>query len=224
MSFFGGVWERYIKCPKSTRFGFDRAVEGFKESIENLFAGVSSGHWGEQLFYGSEHRNLIMEAGAERRLMQISYHGAERVIEPYALSYKKAAGKPAREYFYAHDRTRGDQIKTFLNTDVVALEILDEKFEPRYDVELSKAGEKARKGYFGKPFGEARSKRPRKGSNKRFPAAQNFRGLRGYEPVYKVQCPYCQKTFRRKTQSLALNEHKSPDGYRCGGRQGYRVF
>ena len=221
MTFFGGVWERYIKCPKSTRFGFDRAVEGFNDSIESLFTGVSTGHWGEQLFFGSEHRNLIMEAGAERRLMQISYHGVQRVIEPYALSYKKAEGKPAREYFYAHDRTRGDQIKTFLNTDVVALEILDEKFEPRHEVELSKAGEEARKGYFGKPFGDERTKRQRAPGSKRLRATPVSRR---FEPTYRVRCPYCQKTFARKTQSLTLNEHKSPDGYRCGGRQGYRIF
>lgn len=221
MAFFGSVWGKYIKCPKSTRFSFDRAVEGFKDSIESLFAGVSPGHWGEQLFFGSEHRNLIMEAGAERRLMQISYHGVERIIEPYALCYKKAEGKPAREYFYAHDRTRGDQIKTFLNTDISALEILDEKFEPRYEVELSKAGEEARKGYFGKPFSEARTKRARGSGSKRLRAAPVFRG---FQQVYKVQCPYCQKTFTRKTQSTTLNEHKSPDGYPCGGRQGYRVF
>jgi hypothetical protein len=126
--------------------------------------------------------------------------------------------------FYAHDRTRGDQIKTFLNTDVGALEILDERFEPRYEVELSKAGEQARKGYFGKPFSEARTKRTRNSGIKRLRAAPVSRGLRAFEQTYKVQCPYCQKTFTRKTQSLALNEHKSPDGYRCGGRQGYRVF
>lgn len=65
MTFFGGVWEKYIRCPKSTRFGFDRAVEGFKDSIERLFDGVSSGGWGEQLYFGGEHRHMILEAGAD---------------------------------------------------------------------------------------------------------------------------------------------------------------
>lgn len=55
----------YIRCPKSTRFGFDRAVEGFKDSIERLFDGVSSGGWGEQLYFGGEHRHMILEAGAD---------------------------------------------------------------------------------------------------------------------------------------------------------------
>ena len=224
MTFFGGVWEKYIKCPKSTRFGFDRAVAGFKDSIESLFHGVSNGHWGEQLFFGSEHRNLIMEAGAEQRLMQIRYHGVDRVIEPYSLSYKKAEGKPAREYFYAHDTTRGDHIKMFVNTDVESLVILDEKFEPRHEIELSKAGEESRKAYFGKPFSETRRANIGRPSRARMAKPAKFRGLSGFEQTYKVQCPYCQKVFNRKTQSVILNEHKSPDGYRCGGRRGLRVF
>jgi predicted nucleotidyltransferase component of viral defense system len=223
MTFFSGVWEKYIKCPKATRFGFDRAVEGFKCSIENLFHGVGSGHRGEQLFFGSEHRNLIMEAGAERQLMQIRYHGIERVIEPYALSYKKAGGKPAREYFYAHDTTRGDHIKMFLNTDVESLAVLDEKFEPRHEIELSKAGEDARKAYFGKPFSETRRGCGGGSTRKRVANPKRFRGLGAFEPAYKVQCPYCQKVFTRKTGSLDLKEHKSPDGYRCSARRGFRV-
>lgn len=224
MAFFGGVWEKYIKCPKSTRFGFDRAVEGFKDTIENLFHGVSNGHRGEQLFFGSEHRNLIMEAGAERRLMQIRYHGVDRVVEPYSLSYKKAEGKPAREYFYAHDTTRGDHIKMFVNADVESLMILDEKFEPRHEIELSKAGEEARRAYFGKPFGETKRASIGRPTKSRIVKSAKSRSFGGFEQTYKVQCPYCQKVFTRKTQSLTLNEHKSPDGYRCGGRRGFRVF
>lgn len=83
MTFFGGVWDKYIKCPKATWFGFDRAVEGYKASIENLFDGVMTGTWGEELYFGSEHRNLILEAGADRKLMKLTYKGAERIIEPY---------------------------------------------------------------------------------------------------------------------------------------------
>lgn len=227
MAFFGGVWEKYIRCPKSTRFGFDRAVEGFKEAIEFLFEGVSSGGWHEQLYFSGEHRHLILEAGAERRLMKLTYHGVERIIEPYSLAYKQAAGKPAREYFYAYDttggRSGGPSIKAFLNTGVEALAITDDKFEPRYEIELSKAGEEARNAYFGKSFGGGLG-RVARGANVRNGRPVKPHAFRGFEQTYKVQCPYCQKIFTRKTQSTALNEHKSPDGYRCGGRQGYRVF
>lgn len=227
MAFFGGVWEKYIRCPKSTRFGFDRAVEGFRDSIERLFDGVISGGRGEQFYFGGEHRHLILEAGAERRLMKLTYHGVERIIEPYSLAYKQAAGKPAREYFYAHDRTGGLSsiagIKSFLNTDVEALAITDENFEPRYEIELSKAGEEARNAYFGKPFSEGAKKTVRRPKVRSAYGARPGR-FRAFEQTHKVQCPYCQKIFVRKSQSLTLREHKSADGYRCGGRQGYRVF
>lgn len=228
MAFFGGVWDKYIRCPKPTRFSFERAVEGFKDSIERLFDGVSRGGYGEQLYFGAEHRHLILEAGAERKLMKLTYHGVERIVEPYSLAYKQASGKPAREYFYAYDtvggRSSGPGIKTFINTDVQALSLTDDKFQPRYEIELSKAGEEARNAYFGKAFGGEsmeRVARSVKAHTGRMSIARDFRAS---SPTYKVQCPYCQKIFNRKTQSLNLNEHKSPDGYHCGGRQGYRVF
>ena len=60
----------------------------------------------------------------------------ERLVEPYALSYKRAAAQPAREYFYAYDRTGGRSsasgIRSFLNK-VQRFELTEEKFEPRYD-------------------------------------------------------------------------------------------
>lgn len=219
-TFFGGVWEKFIQCPKATRFGFDRAVEGFRTSIEQLFDGISLGGWREQLFFSADHRNVIMEAGAGRKLLKLTYGGTERVIEPYSLSYKRPAGKDAREYFYAYDTTGGRTsppgIKSFVSTGIERLELLEEKFEPRYEIELSKAGEEARKGYFGKGF----SSTPRiSRSRSRKPTVFGRSSV-----SYKVQCPYCQKVFTRKTQSLALNEHKSPNGYRCGGRSGYRIF
>jgi len=112
----------------------------------------------------------------------------------------------------------------FVNTDVESLVILEEKFEPRHEVELSKAGEEARKAYFGKPFSETRPARVRTATRARMAKPRKFRGFGGLEQTYKVQCAYCQKVFTRKTQSLELNEHKSPDGYRCSARRGFRVF
>lgn len=219
LAFFGGVWEKFIRCPKPTRFGFDRAVEGFKDSIERLFEGVSLGGWREQLFFPSEHRNLIMDAGAGRKLLKLTYNGAERIIEPYSLAYKRPRGKDSREYFYAYDQTGGQTsppgIKSFVAENVERLEITEEAFEPRYEIELSKAGEEAKKGYFGKGF----SNTPRLSRVRTRPSA-----FGRAQRMFKVQCPYCQKIFTRKSQSLALNDHKGPNGYRCGGRSGYRVY
>lgn len=217
MTFFGGVWDRYIRCPSTTRFGFDRAAKGFRQSIETLFEGVSGSDHGERLFFGAEHRNAIMEAGAARKVLRLSYDGVERMVEPYALSYKQAAGKPAREYFYGYDLTGGRTtppgIKSFLNTGVERIDVTDDVFEPRYDIELAKAGEEARRGYFGKQF-------PAQGRAPRTPRL--FR--KPFQQTYRVQCPYCQKVFQRTTTSLDLRKHKSPDGYPCRARRGMRLF
>lgn len=220
LTFFGGVWERFIHCPKPTRFGFDKAVIGFKDAIEALFEGVQTRTWGEQAFFPSEHRNLIMEAGAERKLLRLTYDGVERLVEPYSLAYKRPSTGAPREYFYAYDRTggrtSGPGVKSFVHTGINRMELTAEGFEPRYDIELAKAGEDARKGYFGQVF-SAGSRR----GQLRPPKARAFKG---FQQSYKVQCPYCQKQFTRTTASLALNPHKAPNGYFCGARQGYRAY
>lgn len=163
---------------------------------------MSSGGWGEQLYFGGEHRHMILEAGAERKLMKLTYHGVERIIEPYSLAYKKAAGKPAREYFYAYDttggRSRGPSIKAFLNTDVEALSLTEDKFEARYEIELSKAGEEARSAHFGRDFGAEHAGRNSRSVGTRIRKMPRAKMFRGHEPTFKIQCPYCQKTFSRK--------------------------
>jgi len=225
MTFFGGVWEKFIKCPKSTRFGFDRASDGFRQAIESLFEGVGGQSWGERLFFPSEHRNVIMEAGASRKLLRVTYDGIERLVEPYSLAYKRAAGKPAREYLYVYDRTGGRTsppgIKSLINTGINRIELTDEIFEPRHEIELSKAGEQGNKAYFGKAFSQRSATKP---SSRLRQAAGRSRLASPYKQAFKVQCPYCQKVFTRQTQSTALNEHKAPNGYPCGGRSGYRVY
>ena len=179
--------------------------------------------WGEHLFFASEHRNLILEAGAGRKLLRLTCDHVERIVEPYALSYKRAAGQLAREYFYAYDRTgrvsSAPGIRSFLNTKVQRLELTEERFEPRYEIELSKAGEQFAKGHFGRSFSPL-GERPKRFGDSRLEATRP----RASNPTFKVQCPYCQKLFTRMTSSIALNPHKAANGYACAGRQGYRVF
>jgi predicted SprT family Zn-dependent metalloprotease len=43
------------------------------------------------------------------------------------------------------------------------------------------------------------------------------------QKTYVYECPMCRKRFRRKTMNGALNPHKRPDGWNCGGRMGYLV-
>ncbi len=86
-----------------------------------------------------------METGRLQRLLEVTYKGYTRVVEPYALAYKRRQDGVASEYFCVHDRSGGASgqpgIETFTNENLTALRILDETFEPRHRIELAKPGE-----------------------------------------------------------------------------------
>lgn len=216
MAFFKGVWDRYIVCPAQSRIDFDRVTEGFRSVVDLIFGDAEPRSWGPDPFYPAEYRNLILEAGSGKRLMQITYDGHDRLIEPYSLAYKRRQDGQASEYFYAWDRTGGRSsppgIKTFFHHKIQHLAIGEEQFEPRFEIELSKAGEPAQRSYFGKPFAGKRNV-------SRFGRAR----ARASGQTYTVECPYCQKRFKRATSSTALNAHKDSNGYACAGRRGYLV-
>lgn len=210
---FQGFWGKVV-CPIATRMTFDHAVKTLVSGIEELFAPYGLGEWREQIFYPAELRNPILEAGSAQRLLELRYDGATRLVEPYALTFKRKKDGMAWEYFYAWDQTgsyrSGPGIKMFLAPKVESLRITDQSFEPRFDIELAKAGDVDTAGYFSGPRG------PRLiGSRHRRSAAT--------KPRYVIACSYCGKHFRRKTYSTKLNAHKDSYGNPCYGRVGYRV-
>lgn len=217
LAFFRGAWEKYLVCPVSSRFSLDEAVAGFVSSVESIFGSVEGYGWRADAFFPSDLRNLIFEGGMERKLVRMTYDGRERLIEPYSLAYKRRKDGHAAEYFYGYDRTGGHAsgpgIKSFLHGAVQELALTDEAFEPRYPIELSKAGELPSKGYFARPtFGGS--------TNRGSPRITRSRSFQ----EFKVECPYCHKRFVRKSKSLVLKPHKDPNGYSCAGRRGYQVW
>jgi predicted nucleotidyltransferase component of viral defense system len=224
MPFFKAAWARYV-APLAARFEFDHAEEGFRSTIESIFEGVFPRGWASAPFYPSELRNMIMEAGAGRRLLALTYDGRERQVEPYALTYKRRKDGHAEEYFFVWDRTGGQTSgpgqKTLVHEKVRDMRILDEQFEPRYPIELAKAGQRAEREQFGDGVVRVRTRsvRPRVGR-----AASRPKKAAAWGAVsYTVQCPYCLKKFKRGTLSTALNPHKDSNGYPCAGRHGYIV-
>jgi hypothetical protein len=141
------------------------------------------------------------------------YEGLERVIEPYALVFKRRKDGIAREYLYGWDlrggRSREVGIKSYIADKVQSVAILNETFEPRFPIELTKSS-----GYFVRPFSS--------GSAGGFgsPGASS-RDKFGIE--YVVECPYCNKRFKRTKYDTKLNEHKDRYGNHCYGRVGYIV-
>jgi hypothetical protein len=220
-----GLWSEYLVCPKISDFTFDDAQQWFKSSIDEMFgllepryATTSAAGWSERrYYYPAEFRDAIIEAGRRKRVLRFVYDHLERKVEPYALTYKRRRDGVAREYFYGWDQTGGRSgeigIKSYTADKVQAVEITEETYDPRYPVELTKAGQ-----YFARPFFTG-SPGPRSSTRN---SARSSYGSFGTE--YRVECPYCGKNFKRtKYGDTKLNEHKDQYGNRCYGRVGHMV-
>ena len=169
----------------------------------------------ELAYFPSELRNPIMEAGSSMTLLRVTYDGITRTVEPYSLVFKRRKDGVAREYLYVYDRTGGRSggvgIKSFVANGFGAIENTVEKFEPREEVLIAKAGEPGDALYFGaqSPFYKAPARR----------ASRTLAQAR--QLLLRVQCPYCQRLFARKTRTLALRPHNDRFGNRCHGKRGF---
>ena len=211
---FRAIWHKYVVCPTQSLFDFDTALGQFKENIEALFAGLHIDYYGQIAFFPSRLRNMIMEAASDLKLLNITYDGQHRLVEPYSLAFKRRRDGFGQEYFYAFDttggRSSGPGLKTFLHPKIQALAIAEQSFEPRFPIELGKAGEFAGKTYFGGGgFRSGALRVTRRTSTTR---------------VYLVECSYCGKRFPRKRYSTRLRPHKDQHGNRCHGRSGYIAY
>lgn len=205
-----GAWERYLICPKNSLFSFETAADKFTLLIKEIFGEIGA-TFAEKFFYPSHLRNMILEAGSKTQLLEVSYKGYNRVVEPYSLTYKRRKDGHAEEYFYVWDRSGGSSrpgIKTLLNAEVESMKLLEEKFDPRYPIELSKAGEMPREGYFAKSNFENSNRIHRLGTSTRSFAK------------FTIECVVCGKRFSRTKFNTTINKHTNPQGYNCPGRRG----
>ncbi len=197
-------WSNYIACPRKSRFSFEMAKNYLLSLVDSLIPDKAI-HERSPIIFPSSLRNPIIEAGQVLTLLKLRYDGIMRLVEPYSLVFKMRQDGIAREYFYAYDTTGGHSgpgIKAFLPGKVESIENTDQRFEPRFEVELSKAGGAEIAGRFeGHP-----------GSRKNIYA--------GY-PQYKIQCPYCLRSFKRSKYDTRLNPHQDRYGNQCLGRVGY---
>lgn len=88
LDIYRGWWHKVLVSAAS-RMSFDAAVETLRNGVMDLFAPYAVGGRGELGFYLSHLRNPIMEAGAGRKLIKVTYHGVTRIMEPYSLVFKR---------------------------------------------------------------------------------------------------------------------------------------
>lgn len=208
------AWDKYVVTPLASAIDFDIAVERFADNVRALF-GRFTETAANVSYFPAGMRNQIMAAGADLNLLRLTYGGVGRQVEPYSLVFKRRKDGYGQEYLYVWDRTGGDSgpgIKTFLHERIQGLEILSERYEPRFPVELSKAGEFSSKSYFGQPFGAAGGQRRR--------TRMTYFGSR---LVYVVECSYCHRRFTRTRLRTRLSSHNDQYRNRCFGRSGYLV-
>jgi predicted nucleotidyltransferase component of viral defense system len=218
--YFREYWDKTIICAKQFIFRIEEAITLFLSDLDSLFKIYSDNGYVQFAYFGPELRVPIMKAGRTQTLLKIRYKGYDRVVEPYSLKYLQRKDGIEREYLYVYNRIGGESppgIRCFIAERIESIENTEESYEPRYPIELSKAGEMPENPYLFDPNRPARAPRPRRKS-----IAKAF-GKSSLGPKYVYQCSYCGKKFSKSTNNSNLRPHKDKNGYPCGGRYGYYV-
>lgn len=158
---FRPLWSAIV-APIRSFFNFDYVLGNFGALIESLFfnftarpvsVAASGGsiqmprrftpHPGprQPIYFSWDVRNVIVAAGRSRTLVELTYDGFRRLIEPYKIEYyvRKSDGIGS-EYFWGYDHSGGKSghigIKQFFCSKIQFACATDMAFAPRYPIEL----------------------------------------------------------------------------------------
>ncbi|MGD0085189.1 MAG: nucleotidyl transferase AbiEii/AbiGii toxin family protein [Acidimicrobiales bacterium] len=143
-------------------------------------------------------------AATNRLCVALTYNGSVRLIEPYSLRRTQQGNLVLHAV-----RVDNREHRSYRVDRMQRVEVTTRPFRPVYAVEFSAAGPMAAPPARRSPVYPAIRSTPRRASR---PGT-----------VYVIQCPYCQKEFRRQTRDVALRPNKTPYGTTCSGRRGYLV-
>lgn len=225
MDFFRSFWSRNIVCAKDVLFDVDLAITKFREGIGDIFSIYPDVSYADSYFFPAHYRNSIMQAGRNQTLLKMTYKNRERIVEPYALKYKEAQGKPPREYLFVYEISGGSKdepgIRSYISENIQSIENTDIKFIVRdgYEIELCKAGEPIKDKYF---TDNDRIKVP-KWRKSRVSDSRKILSTYYGGPKYTYQCSSCLKKIVKKTMDSTIGSHKNKYGGECYGRYGYLV-
>jgi predicted nucleotidyltransferase component of viral defense system len=205
-------WSKIV-CVTESRMDFTAAVDRFKDELRSLFSSFRYGDANQLAFFPAELRTPIMHAGRSQTLLRMTYDGVQRLAEPYALAFKWRKGGTGQEYLYVWDQTGGRSsgpgIKSLFNWKITSLENTDIKFEPRFEIELAKAGEYSERTIFS--------------SSRRSSILRSARTRPRPQARYRVRCAYCQREFDRTSPSTVMRPHQDSYGNPCPGKRGYHI-
>jgi predicted nucleotidyltransferase component of viral defense system len=207
--YFKDYWVRTVVCAKAIIFGVEEAISIFLADIETLFNIYPKNSFAQFAFFGPELRLPIMEAGRKQTLLKIRYNHEDRLVEPYSLKYMLRRDGAQREYLYVYNLLGGSSPpgqRSLVAENFQSIEVTDQKFIPRYVIELSKAGELPEDRFLFDPNKPAKRTKSR---------ASKVRRIK-----YLYQCTACGKKFSKTKSSSILGAHKNKNGFRCGSRRG----
>lgn len=158
-------WKEII-APIASIFDFDVAVLRFNELVNNLFTlvplpapafvspvistprrltgyGIYGGGSGYSSFsyFPSGQRDVLISGGRDRTLVQLTYDGYTRLVEPYAFEYRvRKKDGAGMEYFWGWDQSGGKSgktgIKMFIGDKIESVSSTNVPFSPRFEIEL----------------------------------------------------------------------------------------
>lgn len=189
----------------------------YEEREKVTVAPISSGRevvdesWHVPTMAQAWHTNIPLEtirfAAANRLCVNLAYQGSTRLIEPYSLRRTKDGNL----LLYAVKHQTGED-RSYRVDRIQGAEVSNIPFIPRYAVELTAAGPLTI------PPTTTRARTQSISSGYR-----STRRRSDFGPTYIVECSYCQKRFRKSTNTNKLKPHKDKNGYPCAGRFGYVV-
>jgi predicted nucleotidyltransferase component of viral defense system len=160
----------------------------------------------------------IRYAAANHLLVELGYQGTIRAIEPYSLRRTKAD-----ELVLYAVRSADGQTRSYRVDRIESAAVKRESFNPRFRIELTRAGAiSAPSVSSGRPA-RARFAAPR---SRAFQPVrpQAVRSPRARAPFgatkHVFECPVCHKRFTRSTYDASLNSHKNKNGWDCYGSVG----
>ncbi len=155
-------WKTLV-APISSLFQFDFVVGNFSSLIEELFSlisvptiqpafatpsfglrggpvGYGGGYSSIPSYFNSGVRNTIKNAGQSLTMVELSYDGYDRLVEPYSMEYYVRKDGVGQEYFWGYDTTGGksgkQSIKMFICDKIESVRQTNHSFSPRYLVEF----------------------------------------------------------------------------------------
>ena len=218
--YFKECWNKSIVCAKAIVMGAEEAIASFLTDLDALFGIYPDNGFSQFTFFAPELRMPILKAGRDQTLLKIRYNNADRIVEPYSLKYLEKRDGDAREYFYVFNQSGGSNppgVRSLIPSGFQSIENTDEKFAPRFPIELSKAGELPEDRYLFDP------NRPTSAPRSMGVFGRSGVARKSSGPKYIYQCSHCGRKFPKTTRDGTLREHKDKNGYRCGGRHGFYV-